>query len=270
MTRFFPRSLVIALLIASVFASVRAAQRATPSLAYRIVATHPHSTEMFTEGLVFVDGELYESAGRKGYSRICRVDVASGAARACAALTKEFFGEGIAAVGARILQLTWREGTGFVYDRELRRRGSFRYDGEGWGLTYDGTHLLMSDGSASLRVLDADSYRERRRIAVTDAGQPLLWINELEYARGRIWANGWHSDRIAVIDAARGEVAAWLDLGELRRRFNKPPDWNEAESVLNGIAYDPRNDHFYVTGKYWPVLFELEVDNAVMRATAPR
>ena len=266
MREFLLRSIVIASLLASTFASAREA----PSLTYRIVATHPHSTDTFTEGLVFAGGELYESAGRYGRSRICRIDVASGVARACTPLAKEFFGEGIAAVGARILQLTWREGTGFVYDRELRRRGSFRYGGEGWGLTYDGVHLLMSDGSATLRVLDADDYRELKRIAVTDSGRPLSWINELEYARGHVWANVWHSDRVAMIDVASGEVASWLDLGDLRRRLQRPPGGNQAESVLNGIAYDARNDHFYVTGKYWPALFELQVDEAVTPATAPR
>jgi glutamine cyclotransferase len=229
------------------------------ALHYRVVAVHPHSAEMFTEGLAFAHGEIYESGGRYGSSRVCKLDLASGEARGCVSLAASFFGEGLTVFGERVLQLTWRNGVGLIYDRGLQRTGEFEYAGEGWGLASDGSRLLMSDGSSSLRELDASTFHELRRIPITAEGHPLESINELEYARGRVWANIWHSDRIAVIDLARGRVDAWLDLSGLRERFEKPQSWDERENVLNGIAYDPRSSHFYVTGKCWPVLFEIDV-----------
>jgi len=237
----------------------------TPAIAprtlhYRVVAMHPHSTEMFTEGLAFAHGELYESGGHYGSSRVCRLDPASGESRSCVSLAARFFGEGLSVVGERILQLTWRDGLGLIYDRDLQRTGEFEYAGEGWGLASNGSRLLMSDGSSSLRELDAGTFQELRRIPITTEGRPLDSINELEYARGRVWANVWHSDRVAVIDLKRGRVEAWLDLSGLRERFDKPPSWDEKENVLNGIAYDASRDHFYVTGKCWPMLFEIAVD----------
>lgn len=258
----FARAAIASSLAAALGGCFFSARIVPTSLPYRVVATHPHATDMFTEGLAWVDGELYESAGRYGHSSICRADAASGEARACVALDNRYFAEGIAAVGADIFQLTWREGAGFIYDRALRRTGAFQYDGEGWGLAYDGTHLLMSDGSSTLRVFDPDGFRELGRIPVRDAGRPVPYINELEFARGRIWANIWHSNGIAVIDGARGAVVAWLDLSELRSRIERSAYWNDSENVLNGIAYDPRSDHFYVTGKRWPLIFELEVGPA--------
>lgn len=252
--------IVAALLFSCAPARKDAGESPTPLLGYRVIATHPHSTEMFTEGLAFADAELYESGGRYGRSKVCRVAAASGETRGCASVAARFFGEGLAVIGARVLQLTWREGTGFIYDRALRRTGQFDYRGEGWGLAYDGRSLLMSDGSSSLRELDPGTFEERRRIQIRDGDRPLEFINELEYARGRVWANIWHSDRVAVIDLEHGRVEAWLDLRALRDRFDKPASWDEPEHVLNGIAYDAAADHFYITGKCWPVMFEIAVD----------
>jgi glutaminyl-peptide cyclotransferase len=247
------------MLVAGAFPLANAEQNAAPLLAYRVVATHPHSTEIFTQGFAFAGEELIESGGRYAHSSICRLDRASGRALGCVRLPNEVFGEGLAVVGEKIFQLTWREQVGFIYDRKLNRTGEFRYDGEGWGLAYDGKHLLMSDGSPALRELDAGSLQERRRIPIMDAGRPLDLINELEYADRHLWANIWLSDRVAVIDVARGRVAAWLDLSGLRLRFSPPPGWDARENVLNGIAHDPRSGHFFVTGKRWPLMFEIEV-----------
>ncbi len=229
------------------------------SLSYNVVATHAHSVDMFTEGLAMVDGEMYESAGRYGNSRICRSRSARGDGRKCVELAKQFFGEGLTVIGSRVLQLTWREGEGFVYDRALKSVDSFKYRGEGWGLTSDGQRLFMSDGSSELRVFDPATFRETGVLVVRDAGDAVPFLNELEFARGLIWANVWHSDGIVAIDPASGQVVARLYLGELRKQLQLPSTRDSAENVLNGIAYNPSNDHFYVTGKRWPTLFELEV-----------
>lgn len=216
-----------------------------------------------------IDGELYESTGRYGRSSVCRRDPRTNAARKCVQLAAKFFGEGLAVVGERVLQITWKEGTGFVYDRALNSGSSFSYQGEGWGLAYDGTHLLMSNGSSELAVFDASTYRELGTLLVRDSGHAVPFLNELEFAHGLIWANIWHTDGIAAIDPNTGQVLAWLDLGELRRGLDPQPAKQDPENVLNGIAYDPASDHFYVTGKRWPKTFEIEL-SGIPAPTPPK
>lgn len=229
-----------------------------------MVAEHPHDPGFFTQGLEIRDGRLYESGGGYGVSRIAVRELRSGKLLSERRLPASFFAEGLTVLADRLLLLTWRERVGFILGPDLEERGRFPLTREGWGLTRlpgpRGEQLLMSDGSARLYRLDPRTFREVGSIPVTEHGRRLDRLNELEYAAGSIYANVWTSDRIAVIAPADGSVLAWLDLRALRERFAKPPGWNAAEHVLNGIAYDPASGHFLVTGKCWPRLFEIEVE----------
>lgn len=235
-------------------------------LRHAVIATYPHDTAAFTQGLAYLDGKLLESTGRYGKSAVLLKDIGSGAVLARRALDHQYFGEGITVAGERLWQLTWTSGLAFVYDRQLRRTSQFRYDGQGWGLAYDGARLLMSDGSDRITFRDPRMFTATGQSLVRDGLRPVTQLNELEFARGRLYANVWRSDRVAVIEPDSGRVDAWLDLAELRTRFAPPPGWDANEHVLNGIAYNPDNGHFYVTGKCWPVLFEIRIDDG---ATAP-
>ncbi len=228
-------------------------------LRYEIVATHPHDTAVFTQGLAWHDGKLVESSGQHGRSALMLREVARSEPLSRRALAAAHFGEGVAGDGRHFVQLTWRSGVAFVYDLALRPAGQLSYQGEGWGLAYDGKQWLMSDGSSRITARDRESFAVRGSLEVRDGGRPVTQLNELEYARGRLYANVWHADRIAVIDPATGTVESWLDLAALRRGFAKPKGWDDAEHVLNGIAFDPGSGHFFVTGKCWPVLFEIRV-----------
>jgi glutaminyl-peptide cyclotransferase len=259
-TNFVPVARVAAL-IALVFACGACARDANRErvLPYEIVAMHPHDSGVFTQGLLWHDGRLFESAGQFGQSAVLVRELRDAAPRARRALAPTQFGEGLATDGKRLLQLTWRSGIALAYDFGLRPLGRHTYEGEGWGLAYDGQRWLMSDGSSRIVARDRESFAPVASIEVTSRGRPVTRLNELEFARGRLYANIWYSDRIAVINPADGVVEAWIDLGALRKGFAKPAGWNEQEHVLNGIAFDPRNAHFFVTGKCWPVLFEIRV-----------
>ncbi len=214
----------------------------------------PHDPRAFTQGLVLVNGELYESVGRYGRSAVRRLDRETGEVLAETALPPELFGEGLAAVGERLIQLTWREGVAIVYDRRtLAEEGRLRYDGEGWGLCDDGRRLYQSDGSANLTVRHRESFAELERLAVTLDGRPLDRLNELECAEGWIYANVFGSDQIVRIDPLSGRVAAVIDASGLLT-----PRQRRAADVLNGIAFDPASGRFLVTGKLWPRMFEVE------------
>lgn len=223
--------------------------------AYTIVKSYPHSAKDFTQGLVYLDGKLYESTGLYGRSSISIKSLNSGRIIKRFPLPDRYFGEGLAAVDDRLVQLTYREQTGFVYDRDsLKARQEFRYQGEGWGLAYDGRHLIMSDGTSRLRFLDPASYSEERTLKVTRLGVEVRNLNELEYAEGRLYANVWLRDIILEIDPATGYVSGEVDLSELAARHTASP-----ESVLNGIAYHSRNGTLLVTGKFWPALYEIKL-----------
>jgi len=228
-------------------------------LRYEIVATHPHDAGAFTQGLAFLDGELVESRGRYGQSAVTISAVASAAVRLRHDNAAEHFGEGLSIAGRELLQLTWRSGLALAFDSRLRRTGEYRYEGEGWGLAFDGSHWLMSDGSDRLTRRRTGDFAVIGELRVRDRGQPVQQLNELEFAQGRLYGNVWHSDRVAVIDPASGLVESWIDFAPLRHGFSPPPGWNQAEHVLNGIAFNPANQHFYVTGKCWPVLYEVRL-----------
>jgi glutamine cyclotransferase len=242
--------------------AVVTAQSATNPLAgradsFEVVHVYPHDSKAFTQGLIFVDGHLYESTGLNGRSSIRMVDLASGTVLQKYDVPVEYFGEGLTDWGSSLLQLTWKAHKGFVYDRfSFSVLKTFPYEGEGWGLTHDGTRLIMSDGTAYLRFLDPKSFVETGRIHVTDeAGRAIEELNELEYIRGEIYANVWETDEIVRISPRTGKVLGWIDLtGIIDKRELGDPD-----AVLNGIAYDAKGDRIFVTGKLWPKLFEIKI-----------
>jgi glutaminyl-peptide cyclotransferase len=251
-------SVVLAPLIcAAVLSAAPAARPSHPPDGYRIVRAYPHDPNAFTQGLVFVDGHLYESTGLNGRSSLRMVDLQTGRVLQHHDLPPEYFGEGLTNWDGSLVQLTWKAGTAFVYDRfSFALQRSLHYAGEGWGLTQDGKSLIMSDGSPVLRFLDPRTFRELRRMSVIDEnGQPVLNLNELEYIHGDIYANVWHTDRIARISPRTGKVLGWIDLSGLIDKSQL----SDLDAVLNGIAYDSKWDRLFVTGKLWPKLFEIKV-----------
>jgi glutamine cyclotransferase len=224
-----------------------------PVIKYRVVHVYPHDPQAFTQGLVFLDGYLYEGTGLNGRSTIRKVRLDTGEVLQVQKLESQYFGEGIAVKGDTLYELTWQSEIGFVYDRTtFKRKGTFSYHGEGWGLTHDGQRLIMSDGSAFLRFLDPATQKELSRIEVKDAGIPVGNLNELEYVKGEVLANVWQTQRIARIAPKTGRVTGWIDLEGLMTAREY-----QAADVLNGIAYDAAGDRLFVTGKLWPKLFEI-------------
>ena len=225
-------------------------------IGYRVIQSFPHDQDAVTQGLVIHRGELFESTGGFGTSSVRRVDLRSGRPLRETPLAEDLFGEGLSAVGNELFQLTWRAGLGLIYDSEtLTQSRQFAYAGEGWGLAWDGTQFIMSDGSASLRFLDRETLREAHRVDVREGDQPIAALNELEFVEGHVLANVWNSTRIAVIDPRSGQVRGWLDLENIL----PAPFRTESVGVLNGIAYDTDGDRLFVTGKRWPRLFEIEL-----------
>ena len=224
---------------------------------YKIVATFPHDPTAFTQGLVFADGELYESTGLNGESTLRRVEITTGRTLQRIDVPKQYFAEGLALVGNELLQLTWQHGLGFVYDsKTFKQTRTFTYKGEGWGIAYDGaSRLVMSSGTDTLTFLDAKTLKPTKALSVREAGQPVSQLNELEWIEGEIWANVWPSDRIARISANTGEVNAWVDLSSLYPLRQRTPQ----ADVLNGIAYDRATRRIFVTGKKWPRLYQITV-----------
>ena len=219
-----------------------------------LVAAYPHDSTAFTQGLVVAGGVVYESTGLYGQSTVRRVDLATGRVLASRALGPAFFGEGLAALGDRLYQLTWREGRVFTYDREtLAPLDTLAFDGEAWGLAADGDRLVLSDGTDRLRWLDPATLAVTREVRVRDGGRPVGNLNELEVVGGLVYANVWGSARIAVVDAGSGAVVQWLDFAPLQDRHRRV-----ADAVLNGVAYDPASDRLLVTGKLWPAVYAVD------------
>lgn len=227
-----------------------------PVYTYDVVNAWPHDPKAFTQGLVFHDGNLYESTGHHGMSSLRKVELKTGKLKKKYNVAEEYFAEGIAIFQGKIYQLTWQSHKCFIYDlKSFDLVGEFHHEGEGWGLTHDDKFLILSDGTNQLRFLDPRTFLPVRTISVFDHGQPLLDLNELEYIKGEIYANVWHSDRIVRIDPATGHITGWIDLAGLR-----PADVeDDTDNVLNGIAYDEKEDRLFVTGKRWTKLFEIRL-----------
>lgn len=227
-----------------------------PTYTYEVIKAYPHDTAAFTQGLVFHQGVLYESTGLNGSSSLRRVELETGKVLKKFEVPARFFAEGLALFNGRLYQLTWQTQRGFVYDLDsFKKLREFSYAGEGWGLTRDANSLIMSDGSSRIRFLDSDTFDVQRMITVQDDVRDVTQLNELEYIKGEIYANVWLTDRIARIDPQSGKVNAWIDLSGLL-----PPEARlDPGAVLNGIAYDEASDRLFVTGKYWPKLFEIKL-----------
>ena len=251
----------IALLLALLAAIVLPA--AAEDETYRIVHTYPHDPHAYTQGLLFTDGHLYESTGLQGGSSLRMVDLETGRALQSQPVANQYFAEGLAAWKGSLIQLTWQSHVAFVYDRfSFRLLRTLSYTGEGWGLTSDEKELILSDGTATLRFLDPGDFHVLRRVKVKDHGKPVDQLNELEWVKGEIYANIWHSDRVARISPKTGQVLGWIDLtGLLPEEERSSP-----EAVLNGIAYDAAHDRLFVTGKLWPKLFEIRAVEGPKRA----
>lgn len=222
---------------------------------YEVVQTYPHDQNAFTQGLIFDQGELYESTGLEGKSSVRKVDLETGKVLQISKLDDRYFGEGMTLWQDRLIQLTWVSKKGLVYDKEtLKQIATFNYPTQGWGITHNNQELIMSDGSNTLYFLNPDTFKETKRIKVTENERPLDKLNELEFVNGEIWANIWLSDRIARIDPETGVVTGWIDLTGII----DPASLTTQDAVLNGIAYDPESDRLLVTGKLWPQLFEIK------------
>lgn len=228
-----------------------------PTYGYEVVATFPHDPAAFTQGLIYLRGILIESTGLNGRSSLRKVDLESGRVRQQIDLSGEYFAEGMTELGGRLYQLTWQNHVGFVYDLQtFEKQGEFNYTGEGWGLTTDGTSLILSDGSNEIRFLDPATFKVTRTIRVLDhSGQPLARLNELEFVRGEIYANIWQTPYVARIDPATGRLTGVIDFTGLL----PPEDRTPTTDVLNGLAYDAVHDRLFVTGKNWPKLFEVRL-----------
>ncbi len=258
------RHLTLAILLVALAQSLagqsahRVQARRPPEYAFKVVRTFPHDPNAFTQGLAYRNGFLYESTGLKGRSSLRKVRLETGEVIQRLDLAPAFFGEGIALLKNKVVQLTWQSQVGFVYnlsDFRLLRR--FSYPGEGWGLATNGksNELFLSDGTAEIRVLDGDTLAEKRRIAVHDGDTPVTQLNELELVEGEIFANVWQTDRIARISPQSGEVVGWIDLTGLLSPIYRL----ESGAVLNGIAYDSDRKRLFVTGKLWPTLFQIRL-----------
>src|SRR5215831_11360502 len=238
------------------FAPRQAPTARLPIYGFTVVRSYPHDPAAFTQGLEFEDGVLYEGTGLNGRSSIRRVNLDTGNVLQQHNIGAQYFGEGITIVGSDLFELTWQSGVAFVYDRNtFALKKSFKYSGEGWGLTHDGTNLIMSDGTENLRFLDPATFAERRRVRVTGVGEPVKNLNELEYVKGEVLANVWLTDFIVRIDPQTGQVKGYVDLSGLLPLAQRGQD-----AVLNGIAYDAAGDRLFVTGKLWPRLYEVKIN----------
>lgn len=238
------------------------AQAALPVSTVEIKASYPHDSRAFTQGLFYLDGALFESTGLEGRSTIRRVRLKDGVVQQQQTISPAMFGEGMVNWNGELISLTWRDQVGFRWDlKTFALRSTFSYPGEGWALTQDGKHLIMSDGTPFLRFLDPRTFKEVKRVRVTAEGRPVANLNEIEWVKGEVLANIWQTNMIARIDPHSGKVKGWIDLGglpEAGRRRN-------ADAVANGIAYDAAGDRLFVTGKLWPTLYEVRLKSGAAR-----
>jgi glutamine cyclotransferase len=227
-----------------------------PEYGYEVIHTYPHDPQAYTQGLFYLNGFLYESTGLNGQSSIRKERLETGEILERRDVPEQYFGEGIINWKDRLIEITWRTQVGFVYDlASFGLKSQFSYPGEGWGLTQDGKRIIMSDGTAELRFWDPETLRETGRVRVTADGAPVDQLNELEWVKGEVYANIYQTDRIARIDPASGKVVGWIDLTGIL----SPADRVRQVDVLNGIAYDAATNRLFVTGKWWPKLFEIKL-----------
>ncbi len=239
-----------------------------PVYTYKVLNVYPHDADDFTEGLVYHNGFLYESSGLYGNSSLRRVDLDTGQVLQIYNLSSEYFGEGITIVNNTIIQLTWQNNTGFVYDlASFRFLQNFSYPTEGWGLTNDGSQLIMSDGTANLYFLNPQTFQRTGEITVHDGATPIVNLNSLDYINGSIFANVWLTNRIAIINPGTGQVTAWIDLTGIENMTGCHCD--VGNDVLNGIAYDAQSNRLFVTGKMWPNLFEIQIVPSLHQSAQP-
>lgn len=245
--------IVVGVLVAYVFVSSLIGKNGNVLYyVFEVANSYPHDQKAFTQGLVFEAGVLYEGTGRYGESSLRRVELETGRILQIYNLSSEFFGEGITIVNDKIIQLTWREHRGFVYNKtSFELLQVFNYSTEGWGLTHDGQRLIMSDGSANLYFLDPNNFEKVGQVEVRYNGTLVSRLNELEYVKGDIYANIWLEDKIAVIDPINGQVKAWINCTSIKAAYSG--------NVLNGIAYDAETDRLFITGKLWSELFQVEL-----------
>jgi glutamine cyclotransferase len=237
-----------------------AAAAALPVQGVEVKASYPHDPRAFTQGLLYLGGDLYESTGLEGRSTIRRVRLSDGAVLQSKAISPDLFGEGMVNWGGELISVTWQDQVGFRWDlKTFALRSSFKYPGEGWALTQDGKHLILSDGTPNLRFLDPRTFKEVRRVRITAEGRPVANLNEIEWVKGEVWGNIWQTNLIARIDPRTGVVKGVIDLSALPETARKP----NVDAVPNGIAYDSQGDRLFVTGKLWPRLYEV-------RLTPPR
>ncbi len=239
------------------FTALPSCHKAPPvQLSYQVVSTRPHDADAYTQGFELIDGRLFESTGLYGESTVRELEPASGKILRKRSLSKEVFGEGLTLLNKEVWVLTWKEKTAYVMEPEtFKLIRSHTYQGEGWGLTTDGSQLIMSDGSSNLKFLDPKNFSVTKTLTVKDGTSSVKNLNELEWIHGAIFANIYMTDRIARISPTDGQVTGWLNLADLR---NKLPSPNHAE-VLNGIAYDKSSGNLLVTGKLWPQMFEIKL-----------
>jgi glutamine cyclotransferase len=256
----------LALAAAAVFLCAASLTPAFAADTYQVVHTYPHDQHAYTQGLFYLDGHLYESTGLNGQSSLRVEDLETGRILELHDVSSKYFAEGLAPWGNTLIQLTWQSHVALVYDRStLHFLRTLSYEGEGWGLTADNKEMILSDGTATLRFLDPATFKVLRRVTVTDHGRPVTELNELEFVHGQIYANIWHSDRIARIAPATGKVLGFIDLAGLLPASQR----SSPEAVLNGIAYDAARDRLFVTGKLWPSLFEIRVIPEMPRPVSP-
>jgi glutamine cyclotransferase len=253
-------ALIIVFILAGVLSvALNEGQTGNPSLeqagyyTYSVVKAYPHDTSAFTEGLVISNGSLFESTGEYGTSSLRRIDLETGRVLQEYNLADEYYGEGLTLVDGALVQLTWLNQVGFVYDaNSFALMRNFSYSTQGWGLTYDGSNLIMSDGSSTLTFLNPQTYQVTRQVNVKDQNQSITNINELEYINGDVYANIWMTTKIAIINPETGQVKGWIDLAGIYQ----PTGY---DSVLNGIAYDQQTGRLLITGKNWPNLYEISI-----------
>jgi glutamine cyclotransferase len=243
-----------------VFGTGAATHSPIPEYSYDVVHIYPHDRTAFTEGLFYLNGFLYEGTGLRARSSIRKVKLETGEVLQKCDIPDTYFGEGIIAWNNQLIELTYTTEVGFIYDlNTFQLQRSFRYPGEGWSMTQDGKHILMDDGTPDIQFWDPETLKEISRLRVTANGTPLANLNELEWVKGEIYANIWHTDRIARINPLSGEVVGWIDLAGLLPPGDEMAEPEGSEQVLNGIAYDSKRDRLFVTGKYWPKLFEIRL-----------